>query len=66
MGKSKDFSINVRIIHTSQIFEHLGSALKPGSKVTAYCHIPGAYCAQLLFDGNWLSENLLKDGIFKR
>ena len=49
-----------------QIFEPLGGALKSGSKVTIHCRIPGASCARLLIDENWLSEDSLKDGIFKR
>jgi len=49
-----------------QIIEPLDGVLKSGSKVTINCRIPGAYCGRLLLDGNWLSENLIKDGIFKR
>ncbi|CAF1205985.1 unnamed protein product [Adineta steineri] len=49
-----------------QIFEPLDDALKPGSKTTIHCRIPNAYCARLQLDGKWLSEDILKDGIFKR
>jgi hypothetical protein len=49
-----------------QIFEPLDGVLKSGSKVTIHCRIPGAYCARLKLDGNWLSEDLIKDEIFKR
>ncbi|CAF3824883.1 unnamed protein product, partial [Rotaria sp. Silwood1] len=37
-----------------------------GSKATIQCRIPGAYCARLLLDGNWLSEDIIKNDMFKR
>ncbi|CAF1444519.1 unnamed protein product [Adineta steineri] len=49
-----------------QIFEPLDGALKSGSITTIHCRIPNAYCARLQLDGKWLSEDILKDGIFKR
>jgi hypothetical protein len=66
--KAKTFPLTYGLFtqHKCQIFEPLDSALKPGSKVTVHCRIPGAYCARLLLDGNWLSEDLLKDSIFNR
>lgn len=49
-----------------QIFEPLDGVLKSGSIVTIHCRIPGAHCARLLLDENWLPEDLVKDEIFKR
>ena len=54
------------IEHKCQIFEPLTGVLKSGSKVTIHCRIPGARRARLTLDGNWLSEDSLKDGILKK
>ncbi len=66
--KAKSFPLTYDLFtkRKCQIFEPLDGVLKSGSKVTIHCRIPGAYCARLLLDGNWLSEDLIKDGIFKR
>ena len=68
LPKTKTFPITYGLFteRKCQIFEPLDGTLKSGSKVTIHCRIPGAYCGRLLLDGNWLSEDLLKDGIFKR
>ncbi|CAF1045737.1 unnamed protein product [Rotaria sordida] len=52
--------------HKCQIMEPFDGSLKAGSKVTIQCRIPGAYCARLLLDENWLSEDILKNDMFKR
>ncbi|CAF3301800.1 unnamed protein product [Rotaria sp. Silwood2] len=52
--------------HKCQILRPLDGSLKAGTKVTVQCRIPGAYCVRLILDGNWLSEDILKNDIFKR
>ncbi|CAF0878668.1 unnamed protein product [Rotaria sordida] len=52
--------------HKCQIMGPFDGSLKAGSKVTIQCRIPGAYCARLLLDENWLSEDILKNDMFKR
>ncbi|CAF3982606.1 unnamed protein product, partial [Rotaria sp. Silwood1] len=52
--------------HKCQIIGPFDGSLKAGSKATIQCRIPGAYCARLLLDGNWLSEDIITNDMFKR
>ncbi len=65
-GKTFPLTYGLFTERKCQIFEPLEGVLKSGSKVTIHCRIPGASCARLLLDGNWLSEDRIQDGIFKR
>jgi hypothetical protein len=65
-GKTFPLTYGLFTERKCQIFEPLDDILKSGSKVTIHCRIPGARCARLSLDGNWLSEDPVKDGIFKR
>jgi hypothetical protein len=65
-GKTFPLTYGLFTERKCQIFEPLDGVLKSGSKVTIHCRIPGAYCARLKLDGNWLPSDLIKDGIFKR
>ena len=49
-----------------QIFEPITTSLKPGSITTIHCRIPGACCGRLALDGEWISENPVKNDIYKR
>ena len=67
LKSTKTFPITYGLFteYRCQLFEPLDGILQSGSKVTIHCRIPGAYCVRLLLDGNWLSENFIKDDNFK-
>ena len=66
--KTKTFPLTYGLFteRRCQIFKPLDGVLKSGSRVTIHCRIPGAHCARLLLDGNWLSKDLIEDDIFKK
>lgn len=66
--KTYTFPVTYRLFneYRCQIFEPLSGTLQSGSTVTIHCRIPGAFCARLKLDENWLSEDSLNNDIFKR